>query len=53
MDVPTADLIDRHGDTLQSCDLQFRQFGRRVGLDPADERHLRRYLPDESAVRRE
>jgi regulator of ribonuclease activity A len=29
MDVATADLIDRHGDALQSCDLQFRQFGGR------------------------
>ena len=29
MDVLTADLIDRHGDALQSCDLQFRQFGGR------------------------
>jgi regulator of ribonuclease activity A len=29
MDVLTADLMDRHGDTLQSCDLQFRQFGGR------------------------
>jgi regulator of ribonuclease activity A len=29
MDVVTADLIDRHGDALQSCDLQFRQFGGR------------------------
>ena len=29
MDVLTADLIDRHGETLQSCDLQFRQFGGR------------------------
>jgi regulator of ribonuclease activity A len=29
MDVATADLIDEHGDALQSCDLQFRQFGGR------------------------
>jgi regulator of ribonuclease activity A len=29
MDVLTADLIDRHGEILQSCDLQFRQFGGR------------------------
>jgi regulator of ribonuclease activity A len=29
MEVLTADLIDRHGDALQSCDLQFRQFGGR------------------------
>ena len=29
MEVVTADLIDRYGDSLQSCDLQFRQFGRR------------------------
>jgi regulator of ribonuclease activity A len=29
MDVLTADLIDRHGESLQSCDLQFRQFGGR------------------------
>ena len=26
MEVATADLIDQHGDSLQSCDLQFRQF---------------------------
>jgi regulator of ribonuclease activity A len=25
----TADLVDEHGDALQSCDLQFRQFGGR------------------------
>lgn len=25
----TADLIDAHGDQLQSCDLQFRQYGAR------------------------
>ena len=29
MEVVTADLIDRYGDALQSCDLQFRQFGGR------------------------
>ena len=29
MEVATADLIDQHGDALQSCDLQFRQFGGR------------------------
>ena len=29
MEVLTADLIDRYGDALQSCDLQFRQFGGR------------------------
>jgi regulator of ribonuclease activity A len=29
MEAATADLIDRHGDALQSCDLQFRQFGGR------------------------
>jgi regulator of ribonuclease activity A len=29
MEVATADLIDRHGESLQSCDLQFRQFGGR------------------------
>ena len=29
MELATADLIDRHGDALQSCDLQFRQFGGR------------------------
>ncbi len=29
MEVVTADLIDRYGDLLQSCDLQLRQFGRR------------------------
>ena len=32
MDVRTADLIDRHGGMLQSCDLQFRQFGGRSGF---------------------
>ena len=29
MEVATADLIDQHGESLQSCDLQFRQFGGR------------------------
>jgi regulator of ribonuclease activity A len=29
MEVATADLIDQHGASLQSCDLQFRQFGGR------------------------
>ena len=29
MEVATADLIDQYGDVLQSCDLQFRQFGGR------------------------
>jgi regulator of ribonuclease activity A len=29
MNLLTADLIDRHGDALQSCDLQLRQFGGR------------------------
>ncbi len=29
MEAATADLIDQHGDALQSCDLQFRQFGAR------------------------
>ena len=29
MELATADLIDRHGGALQSCDLQFRQFGGR------------------------
>jgi regulator of ribonuclease activity A len=27
MKLLTADLIDAHGDKLQSCDIQFRQFG--------------------------
>lgn len=30
MGIPTADLIDQFGDGLQSCEIQFRQFG---GLD--------------------
>jgi regulator of ribonuclease activity A len=30
MTVSTADLYDEHGETLQSCDLQFRQFGGRT-----------------------
>lgn len=29
MEGTTADLFDQHGDVLQSCDLQFRQFGGR------------------------
>jgi regulator of ribonuclease activity A len=29
MEFRTADLVDEHGETLQSCDLQLRQFGRR------------------------
>ncbi|MDF3051074.1 MAG: ribonuclease [Pseudonocardia sp.] len=29
VDFATADLVDEHGDALQSCDLQFRQFGAR------------------------
>jgi regulator of ribonuclease activity A len=29
VDFATADLVDEHGDALQSCDLQFRQFGGR------------------------
>jgi regulator of ribonuclease activity A len=29
MDFRTADLIDEHGDALQSCDVQFRQYGGR------------------------
>jgi regulator of ribonuclease activity A len=29
MEVATADLFDQHGDALQRCDLQFRQFGGR------------------------
>ena len=28
----TADLFDEHGDALQSCDLQFRQFGGRAAF---------------------
>ena len=27
MDFRTADLVDQHGEALQSCDLQLRQFG--------------------------
>lgn len=27
--VPTADLVDQHQDTIQSCDLQLRQYGGR------------------------
>jgi regulator of ribonuclease activity A len=29
MDFRTADLVDEHGEALQSCDLQLRQFGGR------------------------
>jgi regulator of ribonuclease activity A len=29
MPIPTADLIDAHGDKLQSCETQFRQYGGR------------------------
>ena len=29
MSFSTADLMDAHGDSLQSCTLQFRQFGAR------------------------
>src|SRR5258708_1414039 len=29
MNVLTADLVDAHGDKLQSCEIQFRQFGGR------------------------
>ena len=29
-DPATADLYDEHGDALQSCDVQFRQFGGRA-----------------------
>jgi regulator of ribonuclease activity A len=29
MEFRTADLVDEHGEALQSCDLQFRQFGGR------------------------
>jgi regulator of ribonuclease activity A len=29
MDFGTADLVDQHGEALQSCDLQFRQYGGR------------------------
>jgi len=28
--IPTADLVDQHGDALHSCDTQLRQFGGRV-----------------------
>ncbi len=33
--VPTADLIDRHGEELQSCCLQFQRFGRRNAMSGA------------------
>ena len=29
---PTADLVDEHGDALQSCDLQLRQHGGRAAF---------------------
>lgn len=29
MDFTTADLVDEHGDAVQSCDLQLRQMGGR------------------------
>jgi regulator of ribonuclease activity A len=28
----TADLVDEHGDALQSCDLQLRQYGGRAAF---------------------
>jgi regulator of ribonuclease activity A len=28
--IPTADLVDQHGDALESCDLQLRQLGGRA-----------------------
>lgn len=31
-DTPTADLVDEHGDALQSCDLQLRQYGGRTAF---------------------
>jgi len=33
--VSTADLYDEHGEALQSCDLQFRQFGGRSAVTGA------------------
>ena len=33
--VSTADLFDEYGDSLQSCDLQFRQFGGRSAVTGA------------------
>ncbi|GLY75526.1 ribonuclease E activity regulator RraA [Actinoallomurus iriomotensis] len=32
MTIITADLYDEHGDDLQSCELQLRQFGRRTAF---------------------
>ncbi|MBE1536941.1 ribonuclease E activity regulator RraA [Actinomadura algeriensis] len=32
MQIVTADLYDEHGDALQSCSLQFRQYGRRLAF---------------------
>ena len=29
---PTADLVDEHGEALQSCDLQLRQYGARASF---------------------
>jgi regulator of ribonuclease activity A len=33
MEFRTADLVDEHGEALQSCDLQLRQFGGRARFD--------------------
>jgi regulator of ribonuclease activity A len=33
--ISTADLYDEHGEALQSCDLQFRQFGGRAAFSGA------------------
>ncbi|WP_111766190.1 ribonuclease E activity regulator RraA [Nakamurella deserti] len=33
MTTATADLVDRYGDRLQSCDVQFRDLGGRVAFD--------------------
>ncbi len=30
MSFATADLVDAHGDIVQSCEVQFRQYGGRV-----------------------
>jgi len=30
---PTADLVDQHGESLASCDTQFRQFGARSSFE--------------------
>ena len=32
---PTADLVDEHGEALQSCDLQLRQYGARTSFSGA------------------